>query len=158
MSMFQVRVSAVVEATPEEVYAVFSDYEIAHRAILPKPYFAEMVILEGGQGAGTVIDVQMNVFGNKKTYHLTVTEPKPGRLLVETDYTTGEVTHFRMEPLPGERRTEVTIESKFKGSDGLAGKIEGLITTPITRYIFKKELANLAAYLKEHEKGVAMAQ
>jgi hypothetical protein len=114
--------------------------------------------LEGGQGAGTVVDVYMEVFGSKKTYHLEVTEPKPGRLLVETDHRTGERTHFIMEPLPNGRQTKVTIDSKFNTSPGFAGFIERLITPPVTRYIFKKELANLAAYLKEQEKNVALAQ
>lgn len=158
MSMINVTASAVIDASPEAVYAVFADYEVAHKAILPKPYFADMVVLAGGQGAGTVIDVYMDVFGNKKTYHLEVTEPEPGRLLVETDYRTGERTHFIMEPLPNGRQTRVTIDSKFNTSSGLAGLIERLITPPVTGYIFKKELANVAAYLKEQEKNIALAQ
>jgi hypothetical protein len=156
--MLQVISSAVIDASPEVIYAVFSDYEVAHKAILPKPYFSEMVVLAGGQGAGTVIDVHMDVFGNKKTYHLAVTEPEPGRLLVETDYLTGERTHFIMEPLPNGRQTKVTIDSKFNVSPGFAGKIERFITPLVTGYFFKKELGNLAAYLKEQENGVVLAQ
>jgi hypothetical protein len=155
--MMNVIASKVIDASPEAVYAVFSDYEVAHKAILPKPYFAEMVVLAGGQGAGTVVDVHMDVFGSKKTYHLTVTEPKPGRLLVETDYKTGERTHFIMEPL-SDGKTKVTIDSKFNSSPGFAGVMERLITVPVTRFIFKKELENVAAYLKEQEEGVALAR
>jgi hypothetical protein len=155
--MMNVIASKVIDASPEAVYAVFSDYEVAHKAILPKPYFAEMVVLAGGQGAGTVVDVHMDVFGSKKTYHLTVTEPKPGRLLVETDYKTGERTHFIMEPL-SDGKTKVTIDSKFNSSPGFAGVMERLITVPVTRFIFKKELENVAAHLKEQEEGVALAR
>ena len=158
MSMLHVVVSAVVDASAEAVYDVFSDYEVAHKAILPKPYFEDMVILAGGRGEGTVVDVYMKVLGVKKTYHLTVTEPKPGRLLVETDYNTGERTHFIMEPLANGRQTRVTLDSKFNTSPGFAGSIERMITGPITRYIYKKELANLAAYLAEKENNVALAQ
>lgn len=157
MSMLNVIGSKVIDASAEAIYAVFSDYEVAHKAILPKPYFADMVVLAGGQGAGTVVDVFMDVFGNKKTYHLTVTEPKPGRLLVETDYDTGERTHFIMEPLP-DGRTKVTIDSKFNVSPGFAGVMERLITPPVTRYIFKKELENVAAYLKEQKRVAALAR
>lgn len=157
MSMLHITASAVIDASPEAIYAVFSDYEVAHKAILPKPYFADMVVLAGGQGAGTVIDVYMDVFGNKKTYHLEVTEPEPGRLLVETDYKTGERTHFIMEPLANGRQTKVTIDSKFKANTGFTGFMERLITPPITRYIFKKELANVAAYVKEQKEGIALA-
>jgi hypothetical protein len=146
--MIHVTYSAVIDASPEAVYGVFSDYNVAHKAVLPKPYFTDMVVLEGGQGAGTVIDVHMEVMGVKKTYHMTVTEPEPGRLLVETDHNTGERTHFIIEPLADGRQTRVTLDSKFNVSSGFAGSIERLITPPITRRIYKKELANVAAYLQ----------
>jgi hypothetical protein len=77
---------------------------------------------------------------------------------VETDYNTGELTHFILEPLPDGRQTKVTIDSKFNAGTGFAGYMERLITPPITRHIFKKELENLAAYLKEQANGVALAQ
>jgi hypothetical protein len=90
----------------------------------------------------------MEVMGVKKTYHMTVTEPEPGRLLVETDHNTGERTHFIIEPLADGRQTRVTLDSKFNVSSGFAGSIERLITPPITRRIYKKELANVATYLQ----------
>ena len=35
-------VSAVIDAPPAEVYAVFADYRGSHPQVLPKPYFGEL--------------------------------------------------------------------------------------------------------------------
>jgi hypothetical protein len=57
MGLMRVQSSAVIPARPEAIYAVLADYREAHPAILPKPYFTELKVEEGGQGAGTVIHV-----------------------------------------------------------------------------------------------------
>ena len=63
MSTIHVEVSDVIKARPEQVYAVLSDYRMGHPAILPKPYFTSLTVDEGGQGAGTRIQVHMKVLG-----------------------------------------------------------------------------------------------
>ncbi|MFZ0545682.1 MAG: SRPBCC family protein [Candidatus Promineifilaceae bacterium] len=155
--MIQVDYSAVIDAAPEKIYDVLSDYHGGHQAILPKPFFTELIVREGGRGAGTVIDVHMDVYGTKKSYHMVVSEPEMGRVLVETDPDTGEGSTFTLEPLTDGRQTRVTISSQFNRSAGFAGIMEGLMTPPITRRIYKKELENLAAYLKEQDKQVALS-
>ena len=158
MSMIHTEYSAVIDAAPEAIYEVLSDYHVGHKAILPKPYFADMAIREGGRGAGTVIDVHMDVYGVKRSFHMVVTEPEPGRVLAETVAETGEGSTFSLEPLADGRQTRVTIANNVKASPGLAGFMEQLVNPPITRRIFKQELANLAAYVKEQEQSAAPAQ
>lgn len=55
MSQIHAQATAVIDAPPEVVYAILADYRADHPAILPKQYFAECAVEEGGQGAGTVI-------------------------------------------------------------------------------------------------------
>jgi Polyketide cyclase / dehydrase and lipid transport len=143
-----VNASKVINARPEEIYAILSDYRVGHAAILPKPYFTEMIVEQGGQGAGTILRLKMNVFGQEYTYHQIVTEPEPGRLLVDTDMETGQFSSFTLEPLNGGAQTRVTIHAEFPGKTGIAGWLEKLMQPPITRYIFKKELRNLADYAR----------
>jgi hypothetical protein len=148
MSKVIVNASDVIDARPEQIYAILSDYRVGHAAILPKPYFKEMIVEQGGQGEGTIIRLKMNVFGQEYTYHQIVTEPEPGRLLVETDMNTGQFSSFTLEPLNGGAQTRVTIHSEFPGKPGIAGWMEKLMQPPITRHIFKKELRNLAEYVR----------
>ena len=148
MTMIRSEATRIVEAAPERVYAVFSDYEKAHPAILPEPYFDEITVEEGGQGAGTVVRVRMKAMGVENNYRLTVTEPEPGRRLVEADPDAGVETTFLVEPLDGGRRSQVTITIDTKASPGLQGRVERLMLAPYTRRILRKELELLAEYLR----------
>jgi hypothetical protein len=145
--MIRSEATRIVEAAPEKVYAVFSDYEKAHPAILPKPYFDELTIEEGGQGAGTILRVTMKALGVENRYRLTVTEPEPGRRMVEADAEAGVETTFLVEPQDNGRQSQVTIRIDTEASPGLMGQVERLIVPPYTRRILNKELQLLADYL-----------
>ena len=144
MSSYQVTESAVINAPAEHIYAIISDYHEGHQAILPRQYFTNMTVVEGGQGEGTVVTVNMNVFGTKVDYTLIVTEPKPGRVLQEEDATAGICTTFTLEPISNTNQTNVTIATTAKTSSGLKGWFEKMMNPPITRRIYREELAELA--------------
>jgi hypothetical protein len=149
MNTIHAEASQIIDASPEEVYAVLRDYHVGHPAIVPKPYFEKVVIIEGsGTGAGTVIDVYMNVMGQKIVYHETVTEPEPGRVLVEADEKAGLKTTFIVDPVDGGQRTHITIASDWTRNPGIKGFMESLMNPSIGRRIFTKELAQLADYMK----------
>ncbi len=146
--MIHVEASKVIDASPATIYAIISDYQVGHPAILPKQYFRELTVEQGGQGAGTVVLARMAVMGVKKTYHLTISEPEPGRVLVETDEQAGVVTAFTVEPLDGGSQARVTITSDTKPSPGIQGFMEKLMNPPISRRIYAQELQQLADYVK----------
>ncbi len=151
MSLIHVEATEIINARPEEVYAVFADYRVAHPAILPKPYFADLRVEQGGQGSGTIVQADMNVFGVKRSYRLAVTEPEPGRVLMETDPDAGVETRFIVEPVGGQQ-SRVTISSDTRLSAGFAGLMERLMNPPITRRIYRQELRQLADYLRQQGK------
>ena len=148
MGKIYVEESAVVEAPLAVVYGVIADYEVGHPAILPKPFFESLTVEEGGQGAGTVIRIHMNVFGTKAIYRQVITEPEPGRVLVEDDVEAGVKSTFIVDPLNGGQYSKVTIQSEFRLSKGLRGFMERLTNPIIMRHIFKKELRQLNNYVK----------
>jgi hypothetical protein len=149
MTLIRAEATSEVDATPEAVYAVLADYQTAHPAILPKPYFTSLTVEQGGHGAGTVARVGMEVMGVRQNYRLVVTEPEPGRCLAEADEAAGLSTVFAVEPLDDGRRSRVTIATQSPASPGLKGVMERLVTPPITRRIFRQELQNLADYLRQ---------
>jgi hypothetical protein len=106
------------------------------------------VVEEGGQGAGTVFRLRMNVLGTKRDFHEVVTEPVPGRVLVETDQATGQSSTFTLEPFGDGQQTRVTIATDFPARPGLAGLLERWLNPPITRRIFQQELELLAQYVQ----------
>jgi hypothetical protein len=150
MNTIQVEAAKVINAPVEDIYAVIADYDGGHRAILPKPYFTDMIIEKGGHGAGTRLRVYMEIWGQRYTFHQEVTEPEPGRMLKETDIETGQYTTFTFEPL-SDTQTRVIIRSVFPAKGGFAGFMEKLMQPPITRSIYHKELNNLESFLSRKQ-------
>jgi hypothetical protein len=149
MNTIKIEYSAVLQARPETIWQVITDYQNAHRAILPKPYFKDMVVEQGGIGAGTIIHTTMTVWGQHYSFHQLVSEPEPGRVLVETDMATGQYSSFTLDALNGGQQTRVTITSVFPREAGIQGWLQSLMQPAITRHIYKKELQNLALYLAD---------
>lgn len=139
--------SKVIQASPQTVYQLLADYQHGHPSILPKPYFTDMRVLEGGFGEGTVADVDMEVFGVKRTLHMTVTEPEKGKVLVETDTEAGIETHFIFEEV--ESGCLLTLRTTMKFASGVAGFIEKLTSPRITRGIYRKELELIAEHCEK---------
>lgn len=136
--------SALIPAPPATAYGIIADYRRGHPGILPQKYFRNLQVEAGGTGAGTRIRFEMRAFGTTRTVRGDVTEPEPGRLLVETYPDTGTVTSFRVEPADGGRAAQVTISTRY-ARPGPAGWVERLFVPGLLRRIYREELANLAA-------------
>jgi hypothetical protein len=147
MTQAHAEMSAVVPAPPEDVYAVLADYRTGHPRILPRQYFSDLVVEEGGRGAGTVIRVSTRALGVERAYHMDVSEPEPGRVLVETDRISGLATSFTVTPA-GDGGSLVRIATTWQTKPGIAGLLERLTTPPIMRRIYAAELRQLADYVR----------
>lgn len=145
MSQIPITASAIIPARADRLYALIADYRNSHARILPKPYFDPPVVEQGGFGEGTVIAFQMRLMGQTRTFHSTITEPDPGRVLAETDAAAGTVTTFTIEPVGDGRQACVTITTRAQMPDGIPGALQGWLTRQLLRPVYKKELAQLAA-------------
>jgi hypothetical protein len=139
-----VSASAVIPARRERVYSLIANYHEGHPRILPKQ-FSGLMVEQGGVGAGTVIRFQMSVLGRKQTFRAAITEPDPGRVLVETDLdSNGAVTTFTVDPGTAPADSHVTISTELPVRSGVLGTVERKVTTLLLRPIYMRELANLA--------------
>lgn len=149
VSPARAEVSHVVEAAPEKVYGIISDYVHHHPRILPKQYFESLTVEKGGRGAGTVIRVQMKFMGAKSTLRLEVSEPEPGRVLLEADPVGGVATTFTVEPLGGGDKSRVTIATEWDHKPGFKAWVDRKINPRVARTIYEKELRLLDAYARQ---------
>jgi Polyketide cyclase / dehydrase and lipid transport len=145
-----IRESAQMNATPERVYAVISDYRLGHPRILPKQ-FHSLSVEQGGVGAGTIIRFQVNAFGQRKELRAVISEPEPGRILLEKDLDTGTETTFTV--VPAGSGSEVTISTKMKMRSGFLGKIQHFVTIRFLRSVYRKELKNLSLVAADSLQG-----
>jgi len=130
------------------VYAILVDYHDAHPRILPNPPFVGLEVERGGTGTGTIFLLRMKAMGRTQTLRGTVTEPEPGRTVVET-YDSGIVTTFVVEPRDEGRSCSVTITTVPSVRTGVAGAIARWLTTQLLRPALTRELANVAAAVEQ---------
>jgi hypothetical protein len=142
-------VSAKINSSSKVVYAIIADYRDAHPKILPKPPFVSLIVEQGGIGAGTIFRVQMKVLGKLQTFRTVVTEPEPGRVLVETN-DTGYITTFTVEPIDDGNNSIVTFTTEIPDSSGLLKKLEFHLTKLLLTPVYKQELENLAQFAAKH--------
>ena len=145
---YTVGATARINAPPERVYGIIADYHTGHPAILPTQ-FTSLTVEKGGTGAGTVIKCEMRVLGQKQMFRASVTEPQPGRVLVET-IIEGDplVTTFTVAPADGGRASDVTIASVIDRKPGVRGWIERFLSPRILEPMYREELRLLEAYAR----------
>jgi hypothetical protein len=143
MGTLLIQVSAEVPAPASRVYRIIADYQRGHPSILPPQYFDDLVVEEGGVGAGTRISFTMNAYGSKTRNHAQITEPEPGRVLVETVQQSGIVTRFVVDPVAGDT-SRVTIETTYP-LRGLRGWFERLVVPGYLKKVYAAELDLLKA-------------
>ncbi|HEY0664876.1 MAG TPA: SRPBCC family protein [Gallionella sp.] len=145
MSLFNISSSAVIPAPAQQVYGIIADYRNGHPHIVPPRYFRNLVVEEGGTGAGTKIRFEMVLLGMAKAAQSLISEPEPGRVLAESTTDGLVVTRFIVDPLDGES-ARVTISSEVK-SMGFAGNA---LFKLLFKLIYREELALLAAYARSN--------
>jgi polyketide cyclase/dehydrase/lipid transport protein len=136
--------SAIIPARRERVYSLLANYQDGHSRILPRQ-FSNLIIERGGVGAGTVIRFRMSLLGIRQNFHAEVSEPEPGRVLVEK-YLDGNdtVTTFIVDPGTAPADSRVTISTELPVRSGFLGAIERTVSTILLRSLYTKELQNLA--------------
>jgi Polyketide cyclase / dehydrase and lipid transport len=156
MKTYQASGTALINAPAAQVYALIADYGNGHPHILPPAYFQNLTVEKGGVGAGTVIRFEMRVFGQTQTFRAAISEPEPGRVLVESDLAGGPVTTFTVDSQGNGQQAQVTITTVSKTrSGGIGGWIEGLMAPLFLRRVYAQEL-KLLATLAEERTNVGM--
>lgn len=136
--------SARIDAAPQRIYDIIRDYHVGHPSILPKQ-FSNFRVESGGLGAGTTIRFDVTVLGQTQHYKAVVSEPEPGRVLVERNVEPNDsVTTFVVAPENGGRAATVKIETEMKQRPGIGGTIERLLIERMLPPMYAQELKNLS--------------
>jgi hypothetical protein len=87
----------------------------------------------------------MTAMGRTESFRGVVTEPVPGRVLVETYANTRTVTTFTVEPQGDGTHCRVTFTTDLETRGGLPGILERFFVTRFLRKTYRREMENLAA-------------
>jgi uncharacterized protein YndB with AHSA1/START domain len=135
-----------IDAPADQVYSYLADMHL-HQQFLP-PAFSDFKIEQGGVGTGTVTSFKITAGGRTRSYRMQVTEPTPGRTLVETDTGSSLVTRFDVTP-QGDKSL-VSVTTSWDGASGVGGFFERTFAPPAVRRIYAEALDRLNAYATEH--------
>jgi uncharacterized protein YndB with AHSA1/START domain len=147
MNRYRVQSSRAIAAPPGRVYAVLADYRHHHQQILPPEYFRKLEVIAGGTGAGTRTRVEMRILGTKRVFEHVITEPEPGRVLVESDPDGSNATTFTVDPADNGASTHLTISTELVARPGLYGVLERKLSGLMLRRVYRKEMDRLAEYV-----------
>ncbi|HVT11266.1 MAG TPA: SRPBCC family protein [Fimbriimonadaceae bacterium] len=136
--------SMAIDAAPSQVYELLADYEVSHPQILPHNFFTGIHVVSGGHGAGTVLDVGTRQFGRQVIYRTVVTEPEPGRVLVESDQQGSFVTTFTVDAADS-GGSLVRIATEWKDLRGLLSR---WLTPIAARAIYQRQLEMIASKVR----------
>jgi uncharacterized protein YndB with AHSA1/START domain len=135
-----------IDAPAQDVYRYLADMQL-HSQFLPPPFY-DFNVVEGGVGTGSVVEYKIDYAGGVRTLRMEVTEPEPGRTLVQADTNdSGLVTTFTVTP-QGEQAL-VSITSGFDGESGVMGVIQRIIAPRRLHRAYVRELARIDAYARE---------
>lgn len=134
-----------ISASPEVAYRCIADYRQHHPNFLP-PAFSNFRVEEGGYGAGTVISFEGKMAGRARQFRMAVSEPEPGRVLVESDTRSSMVTRFVVTP-EGEG-SRVRFETRWTAAPGVGGFFERLFAPMLMRRLYRDELTRLDMYAR----------
>ncbi len=152
MSQLSISASALIPASAKEIYAVLADYRTGHPAILPPGNLYNLQVEAGGYGAGTIIRFCSKVLGNERSFRQIVSEPEPGRVIVEKDIQGPVSTTFTITPIGTGEQAQVSITTRLNLEPGLQGLVARLLLPRGLKRIYQKELRQLASYVRNQSR------
>ena len=142
MAKVEASAERTIDAPADQVYGYLADMH-QHPQFLP-PAFSDFRVEEGGVGTGSVTRFAVTAGGRTRNYRMRVTEPDPGRTLVESDANSSLVTTFHVEPQGG--KSLVRISTSWDGASGIGGFFERTFAPRALHRMFLDELERLNTY------------
>ena len=125
------------------MYSYIADFRQHHPQFLP-PQFSDLKIETGGVGSGTVHRFRMTLGGRTTDFRVRVGEPRPGRVLIESDPKHRLLTTFTVDPEP-DGGSLVRIHTRWY-THGFRGLVERLVAPRLLRRVYREQLELLDRY------------
>lgn len=131
--------TVLIDAAPDTVLAAVADYVNVRPKIL-SPHYSAYEVLEGGQGAGTVVTWKLQAT-KSRVRDVKATVDVAGHTVIEKDCNSSMITNWTVAPA-GEG-SSVTVKTSWKGAGGIGGFFEKTFAPLGLRKIQDEVLANL---------------
>ncbi|GAA2571660.1 SRPBCC family protein [Mycobacterium sp. AMU20-3851] len=136
--------TVLIDAAPEAVLAAVADYQTVRPKILSSHY-SNYSVLEGGQGAGTVVTWKLQAT-KSRSRDVKAAVDVAGKTVIEKDANSSLVTNWTVAPA-GTGST-VTVKTSWTGAGGVKGFFEKTFAPLGLRKIQDEVLGNLKKELE----------
>jgi hypothetical protein len=136
--------TVLINAAPDAVLAAVADYQTVRPKILSSHY-SNYQVLEGGQGAGTVVSWKLQAT-ESRVRDVKATVDVAGKTVIEKDANSTLVSNWTVAPA-GTGST-VTLKTSWQGAGGIKGFFEKTFAPLGLRKIQDAVLANLKKELE----------
>ena len=136
--------TVLIDAAPEAVLAAVADYQTVRPRILSSHY-SNYSVLEGGQGAGTVVAWKLQAT-KSRSRDVKASVDVAGKTVIEKDANSTLVTNWTVAPA-GTGST-VTVKTAWNGAGGIKGFFEKTFAPLGLRKIQDEVLGNLKKELE----------
>ena len=153
MGRITVQKERIINASPEKIYSILSNYK-EQRPKMLTPNFIDYKVEKGGKGSGTVISYLLHEANRERAYRMSVDEAVKGRVLTERDSNSSLVTTWVLSPLTGNNRTRVSVTSEWEGGTGVGGFFERTFAPLGLRRIYGSMLDSLIDLLGVSDEDV----
>lgn len=136
--------TVLINAAPEAVLAAVADYQTVRPKILSSHY-SNYSVLEGGQGAGTVVTWKLQAT-KSRSREVKASVDVAGKTVIEKDANSTLVTNWTVAPA-GTAST-VTVKTSWTGAGGVKGFFEKTFAPLGLRKIQDEVLGNLKKELE----------
>jgi Polyketide cyclase / dehydrase and lipid transport len=152
MTKLYVKSERLVNHPTDFVHNLFADFVNHHPKFLP-PQFTELQLEAGGYGAGTVYNFTSLFGGQVRAFKMLVSEPQPGKVMIEHDQLSTLETTFTFTPEG--TRTRITFETVWESAGGLMGALEAWFAPAMMRRLYQDELNRFERYALEVQQASA---
>lgn len=141
-------VSHIMNARPEQIDTILSEYRYGQGALLQKPYFIVFHRQENVDNLENPVHIQLSLAGIRHEYYEFLNEPMPFRLIVEYDAHSDSVVIIVVETTNISNKTRVTISTISTSSPNFAAFIEHLFIPKSLRHIYNQGLQSFSHAMK----------
>lgn len=145
----------IIDAEPDEVWAMLTDYASSRARMLPENYL-DYTVERAADGAGATLTYRLRAGGRERAYRMDVEEAIPGQSLVERDQTSTYTTHWQVERVGPGAHTRVRLASDWESrARGMSGFFERRFAPMGIQRIHQETLIRLGRLAREREEALA---
>lgn len=155
MTRIHAKAERIIDAEPDEVWAMLTDYTDTRARMLPENYL-DYAVERAADGAGATLTYRLRAGGRERAYRMDVEAASPGQLLVERDQTSTYTTRWQVERVGPGAHTRVRLASEWESrATGMSGFFERRFAPMGIKRIHQDTLVRLGRLAREREEALA---